>query len=393
MFNLLLVIIYVAFISLGLPDALLGAAWPTIYQDFQVPISYAGIISTIIATGTIVSSLQSDRLTRRFGTGKVTAFSVLTTAVALLGFSLSGSFWQLILWAIPYGLGAGSVDASINNYVAINYASRHMSWLHSFWGIGAALGPVIMGLVLSGGEVWNRGYWYIALFQFVLTGILLFSLPMWQKSKVKGNQPTPDTQPLSLKEVLQIPGAKASLFTFFCYCGIEQTVGLWASSYLVLVKNVTAETAATFASLLFIGIAVGRGLSGFLTFRFNDRQMVRIGEAIMFVGIISLLLPLGTAFSIGGLILIGLGCAPIYPSLIHATPEYFGINQSQAIIGIEMAGASIGVCVLPPVFGFLTRLLGLAILPLFLLALLGGTYLLHERLLKIRGQENTVTES
>lgn len=393
MFNLLLVIIYVAFISLGLPDALLGAAWPTIYQDFQVPISYAGIISTIIATGTIVSSLQSDRLTRRFGTGKVTAFSVLTTAVALLGFSFSGSFWQLILWAIPYGLGAGSVDASINNYVAINYASRHMSWLHSFWGIGAALGPVIMGLVLSGGEVWNRGYWYIALFQFVLTGILLFSLPMWQKSKVKGNQPTPDTQPLSLKEVLQIPGAKASLFTFFCYCGIEQTVGLWASSYLVLVKNVTAETAATFAGLLYIGIAVGRGLSGFLTFRFNDRQMVRIGEAIMFVGIISLLLPLGTAFSIGGLILVGLGCAPIYPALIHATPEYFGINQSQAIIGIEMAGASIGVCVLPPVFGFLTRLLGLAILPVFLLALLGGTYLLHERLLKIRGQENTVTES
>lgn len=379
MFNLLLPIIYLAFISLGLPDALLGAAWPTMYHGFGVPVSYAGIISMIIALGTIVSSLESDRLTKKIGTGKVTAFSVLLSAIALLGFSLTHSFWVLACWAVPYGLGAGSVDASINNYVAIHYASRHMSWLHCFWGIGASLGPTIMGHVLSQGQTWNVGYRYTAIFQIGITIVLLGSLPLWRQQSQ--DRPQKQRQPLSIKNILTIPGAKVSMLIFFCYCAIEQTTGLWASSYLVLAKHVSAETAATFASLFFIGIALGRGFSGFLTLKFNDQQMVRIGQGALLVGIIALLLPLGNSLAILGLIFVGLGCAPIYPSIIHATPTYFGADRSQAIIGVQMASAYIGTCLMPPLFGLLASYVTIALFPLFLLGLLVIMYVMHEKLI------------
>ncbi|WP_099224789.1 MFS transporter [Listeria costaricensis] len=382
MFNILLAIIYLAFISLGLPDALLGSAWPSMYQGFDVPVSYAGIISMIIAFGTIISSLQSDRMTKKFGTGKITAFSVLLTAIALFGFSTSQSFWMLCLWAIPYGLGAGSVDASINNYVAIHYASRHMSWLHAFWGIGASIGPVIMGNVLSNGHSWNTGYLYIAVFQVALTAVLLISLPLWKPNRLVENGQKISREPLSLKKILQIPGAKASMITFFCYCALEQTTGLWASSYLVLFKHVPKETAATFAGLFFIGIAFGRILSGFMTMRFNDRQMIRLGIGTLLIGIVALILPFGNALSIMGLILIGLGCAPIYPSVIHATPDYFGVENSQAMIGVQMASAYIGTCLMPPLFGLIASHITVGLLPVFLFLLLAGMYVMHERLLK-----------
>ena len=383
MFQLLLIIIYLSFISLGLPDSLLGSAWPTMYPQLEVPVSYAGIISMIIAAGTVVSSLQSDRLTRRFGTGKVTAFSVAATAAALFGFSVSSRFWQLCLWAIPYGLGAGSVDASLNNYVALHYKSKHMSWLHCMWGVGASAGPYIMGFVMTRGGSWNGGYRSIALIQIVLTAILFASLPLWKErpqTRDEAGQKV-ETKPLSIKEVLKIRGVKEVLICFFCYCALEQTTGLWASSYLTLHKGVPAETAASFASMFFLGITIGRALSGFLTMKLNDVQMIRLGQGLIGCGIVIILLPLGAAVSLVGFVVIGLGCAPVYPCIIHSTPAHFGADNSQAIIGIQMASAYVGTCLMPPLFGLIANHIGVALLPVYLIVILVLMVAMHERLI------------
>lgn len=385
MFQLLLVIIYLAFISLGLPDSLLGSAWPVMYQEFSVPVSYAGAISMIIAAGTIVSSLQSDRLTKKLGTGKVTAFSVLMTAVALFGFSVSHSFAALCLWAVPYGLGAGSVDASLNNYVALHYASRHMSWLHCMWGVGASLGPYIMGYALAGGQGWNMGYCYIAILQVVLTAILLFSLPLWKRRATDetGQSGEENKKPLSLRQIVGIPGAKEIMVTFFCYCALEQTAGLWASSYLVLQRGLTAETAAGFASLFYIGITAGRAAGGFLTMKLNDTRMIRLGQGLILCGTLCLLLPFGEITALTGLVITGLGCAPIYPSIIHSTPTHFGADKSQAVIGVQMASAYVGTCLMPPVFGFLANHISVSLYPAFLLVILLIMVVMHEKMLPI----------
>lgn len=399
MTQLLLAIIYLAFISLGLPDSLLGSAWPTMYQQFGVPISYAGIISMIISAGTIVSSLQSDRLTKKLGTGKVTAISVAATAVALFGFSFSHSFWALCLWAIPYGLGAGSVDASLNNYVALHYESRHMSWLHCMWGVGATAGPYIMGIALSMGQGWNMGYRYIGIIQVVLTAVLVFSLPLWKGRKsttenlqnaemeqllenVSEKADTTAEKALSLREILKIAGAKEVMLCFFCYCALEQTAGLWASSYLTLHKGVSSETAAIFASLFYIGITVGRAISGFITMKLNDTQMVRLGQSIIVLGIMAMVLPGSNVLALAGLILIGLGCAPIYPCVIHSTPAHFGADKSQAIIGVQMAFAYIGILAMPPLFGVLASRISVALLPCYLFAILIVMIIMHELLTK-----------
>ena len=383
MFQLLLGIIYLAFISLGLPDSLLGAAWPSMYQEFSVPVSYAGGISMIIAAGTIFSSLQSDRLTKRYGTGKVTATSVLMTAVALWGFSTSHSYLALCLWAIPYGLGAGSVDASLNNFVALNYASRHMSWLHCMWGVGASLGPYVMGRALTGSGSWNAGYCIIAFLQLLLTAVLFLSLPLWKrKTAVTYAEPEKEEKPLSLKRILGIKGAKEVMVTFFCYCAIEQTAGLWASSYFVLHGGSHAGRAAGFASLFFVGITVGRALGGFLTLKLKDHQMIRLGETVLFVGILFLLLPLREGGALLGLVLLGLGCAPIYPSIIHSTPQHFGADKSQAVIGVQMASAYTGTCLMPPVFGWIANHISISLFPFYLLFLLALMALMHEKLLK-----------
>lgn len=399
MTQLLLAVIYLAFISLGLPDSLLGSAWPTMYQQFGVPISYAGIISMIISAGTIVSSLQSDRLTKKLGTGKVTAISVAATAVALFGFSFSHSFWALCLWAIPYGLGAGNVDASLNNYVALHYESRHMSWLHCMWGVGATAGPYIMGIALSMGQGWNMGYRYIGIIQVVLTAVLVFSLPLWKGRKsttenlqnaemeqllenVSEKADTTAEKALSLREILKIAGAKEVMLCFFCYCALEQTAGLWASSYLTLHKGVSSETAAIFASLFYIGITVGRAISGFITMKLNDTQMVRLGQSIIVLGIMAMVLPGSNVLALAGLILIGLGCAPIYPCVIHSTPAHFGADKSQAIIGVQMAFAYIGILAMPPLFGVLASRISVALLPCYLFAILVVMVIMHELLTK-----------
>ena len=382
MIQLLLPIIYLAFISLGLPDSLLGSAWPSMYPLLGVPVSYAGILSMIISFGTIVSSLNSDRLTRALGAGKVTAISVGMTAAALFGFSISTQFWMLCLWAVPYGLGAGSVDAALNNYVALHYESRHMSWLHCMWGIGTMVSPMVMGRVLAGGGPWTAGYRYIALFQIALTAVLFLSLPLWQKRTGEAAEDGTAPQALSLGQVFRLPGAKEVMLCFFCYCALETTAGLWASSYLTLTRGVAADTAASFASLFYIGITAGRAACGFLTLKLSDTQMIRLGQGVLAVGVAALLVPGPQLLALAGLVLVGVGCAPIYPSIIHATPDHFGADRSQAVIGIQMASAYVGNLVMPPLFGLLANNITPALFPFYLLALLVLMVFMHEQLVR-----------
>ena len=371
MISLLLAIIYLSFISLGLPDALLGAAWPTMCVEFTVPVSFAGMISIIISVGTIISSLFSDALTRWLGTAKVTAISVAMTALALLGYSFSDNYWMLLLWSIPYGLGAGSVDAALNNYVALHYASRHMSWLHCMWGVGASIGPYVMGFALSGGQGWSMGYRYIALLQIALTVILFFSIPLWNKRAVDApEEGKPSQNSMGMREILGIAGAKEVLLAFFCYCSLEGTAGLWAATYMVHHLGIHEETAASLASLFYLGLTTGRAISGFMTYKFNDARMIRIGQAVILVGVVAMMLPLGIYGAVAGLLLVGFGCAPIYPCIIHSTPEHFGAENSQALIGIQMASAYVGNLSIPPLFGVIVNHISASLLPAYLGVLL-----------------------
>ena len=397
MATLLLGVIYLAFVSLGLPDSLLGAAWPSMYQGFGVPISYAGGISVVIALGTIISALLSDRTTLRFGAGKVTAASVCLTALALFGFSMSSSYWQLCLLAIPYGLGAGGVDAALNNYVALHYASRHMSWLHCMWGVGASVGPYIMGFALTGGQGWQGGYRYIAILQVVLTVVLVLSIPLCRQrpnpvagqepgdAEARSSEPGAHTETLSIPEILRIPAASQVFVMFFCYCAIETTAGLWASSYMVNNRGITVDSAASWASMFYIGITVGRALSGFLTMRYSDATMIRIGYMVMACGLLLIMLPAAGGFGVlSGLVILGLGCAPVYPCIIHSTPETFGADRSQAIVGVQMASAYSGSLLMPPLFGFIANTLSIALFPWYLMALLALMIVMHERMQRIR---------
>ena len=401
MFSILLLMIYLAFISLGLPDALLGSAWPIMYQEFAVPVSYSGTVFMIICGGTILSSLNSEKLNRRFGTGKITAISVFLTAIALFGFSISHSFLMLCLFAIPYGLGAGSVDAALNHYVALHYSSRHMSWLHCMWGLGASVGPYIMGFVLQRGEPWNRGYLIVSIIQFILAIILFCSLSLWKKNpeelKENGsNAPVgmegkatsdgaeaPKQRALSLKEVFAIPGAKESLASFYGYCALEQTVGLWAGSFMVLALGMEEKLAASYVALFYFGITFGRFLSGFFTMKWKDEQLVLGGSAIVFFGIFLLFTPWSKAMVLPALILIGLGCAPVYPSVIHSTPYNFGVEHSSALIGAQMASAYVGTLIMPPLFGVLGRSFSMKLFPYYSMFLLLLMIFAYRRMLQV----------
>ena len=310
MYSLLLAIIYIAFVSLGLPDSLVGAGWPVMHQDLGVPIAFAGIITMIIAGGTILSSLASERVTRRFGVGVVTAVSVGMTAAALVGFSVSGSFWMLCLWAIPYGLGAGAVDAALNNYVAVHYAARHMNWLHACWGLGASISPFIMSYALASGLGWSSAYLTIGLIQVVLTFVLLISIPLWGKvnpivpnehavesgeEQASGDEPSGKGRThVPLARAIRIPGVILILTAFFAYCALESTAILWASTYLVTDRGVAPATAAAFASLFLLGITAGRFLAGFFADRVGDRLMIRGGFVTVGLGVVMLALPLDT---------------------------------------------------------------------------------------------------
>lgn len=380
MYTLLLVIIYIAFISLGLPDSLLGSAWPVMHRSLDVPISYAGMITVVISIGTIVSSLLSDYLTKKFGTGLVTLVSVMLTAVALFGFSFNQSFIMLLVFSIPYGIGAGAVDAALNNYVALHYASRHMNWLHSFWGVGASISPYIMSYFLTGGRAYTEGYFFVSLLQIGLTFILFVSLPLWKQPK-RVSAADEHYEPIALKDTLKIKGVKFVLITFFGYCAIESTAGLWASSYLVEYRGLPANIAAQFASYFFIGITAGRFLAGFISDVVGDKRMIRYGSLIILLGISLFMFEYSShSMYMISLIIIGLGCAPIYPAIIHSTPVNFPKRYSQSIIGIQMASAYLGTTVMPPLFGFIVSVSTIGLFPVYLLVLTGFMLLFSEKL-------------
>lgn len=369
MLTLLLIIIYIAFISLGLPDAILGSAWPRIYQDLNVSISSAGIATMIVSAGTIISSFFSAKLIKRFGTGKVTTFSVALTAAALLGIYSSPSFLWICLLGIPMGLGAGAVDSALNNFVALHYEAKHMNWLHCFWGIGATAGPLIMSIYLLKDNGWRSGYATIGIIQVALVICLIFSLPLWEKFEFNTNKDEDSKKDTKLGTLLKIPGAKPALLSFFCYCAAELTTGLWASSYLVVSKGISTEKAAKWVSFFYLGITIGRFLSGFLAMYFNNKKMIRIGQVICICGVVLLVIPFSSYFQLAGLILIGLGCAPIYPAMLHETPNRFGKEISQGIMGIQMATAYVGSTFMPPLFGILAKATTFNLLPYFLLTL------------------------
>ena len=391
MYLLLLALIYIAFISLGLPDSLLGSGWPVIHNDLNVPISFMGVVSMVISGGTIVSSLFSDKLTRKLGARIVTVSSVFLTAVALFGFSFSDRFWMLIVFAVPYGLGAGAIDAALNNYVALHYASKHMSWLHCFWGVGTIVSPFVMSYALTN-STWNQGYRIVGFIQLGIALLLLATLPVWKvHQNTNGHQ---ETKSLGLTGALKIKGVPFLLIGFFAYCAAEATAMSWASTYFVEVKGINTERAAEFASLFYIGITVGRFISGFVTDKLGDRKMIVIGTCILSCGVISLLIPTSYEIvSLIGFVVIGLGCAPIYPCIIHSTPENFGAENSGAIIGIQMASAYVGSTLIPPLFGLLGNLIGFKILPVYLLVFIILMITMTELTFKVTAQKSDREEN
>ena len=393
MTSLLLAVIYLTFISLGLPDGLLGAAWPTMHADLNAPVAAQSAVSIIISGCTIISSLLTARLVRKLGTGRLSAISVACTAAAIIGFSLAGSLWQLCLIAIPYGLGAGAIDAALNNYVALHYSARHMSWLHCCWGVGASIGPIVMGWALTGPTSWHGGYLIIGGMQAAITALLFFTLPLWKRGGADeelAKQALADDEhrsdatdeapaPLTNRQLLKLPGALAAVGSFGCYCALESSTGLWVASYLVMVRDIDAATAASIVSLFFIGITVGRLLSGFAAGMLDSVQQIRLGQACITAGIVLLLLTPAVLVIWLAVGLIGLGCAPIYPSIIALTPRRFGACASQGLVSLQMAFAYTGTSLVPPVFGLVAGAGGAVFIPFMMFALLVGNAVLSER--------------
>lgn len=363
----LLMMIYLSFISLGLPDSMLGSAWPAMNVSLNAPLWGAGLVQMLISFCTIISSLNSAKLIRKFGTGKLTAISVATTALALLGFSLAKNYAFLLLMAVPLGLGAGAVDAGLNNYVALHCEAKHMSWLHCFWGVGTIIGPMILSAVLRVGGSWATGYRVVGLIQCAVSALLFATLGMWKRGNIQ--QEEYGAKALSVWEVLSLPGAKAGMVTFLCYCAVESTLGLWGATYISQVRGVDEATAASFGAMFYIGITVGRAISGFMAMKLLPKQMVRVGQALLALGCIFMMIPAGSTLSGIGLVVCGLGCAPIYPNIIQDTPVNYGTENSQAAIGVQMAFAYVGSTFLPSIFGALAGVGGYGLLPYFAISI------------------------
>lgn len=397
MTTILLLLIYFAFISLGLPDSMLGAAWPTMQVELGLPLSGAGLISLIISSGTILSSVLSGKLIRRLGTGRLTLLSVAMTAVALFGFSLSNNYGWLCILAVPLGLGAGAVDAALNHFVALHYAARHMNWLHSFWGIGATTGPIIMAIMLTRTGAWQNGYRVVSLIQFALVALLFFSLPLWKAfheangggsvDAASASAGEPSTSAAPRQQFWRIPGIKPALISFFCYCAVEATAGLWGATYLVQEKGVHPQTAAGWIATYYFGITLGRIINGFLSNRWSSQTLIRLGMGLIAAGILVLIASPGGLLDLLGFILIGLGCAPIYPSMLHETPARFGRENSSSLMGIQMASAYTGTTLIPPLVGVISAAIGMGAYPIFLLILLGGMALTNETVNRIVSRE------
>ena len=370
MATLLLIVIYIAFIGLGVPDSLFGTAWPAIYTDLNLPVSWASIVTIIVSCGTITSSLLSSWLISRFGTGKITAVSTLMTALALLGFSCSDSMLWLCLCAIPLGLGAGSIDTALNNYVALHYKASHMNFLHCFYGIGVSLSPYLMSLALSKGT-WEGGYRAVFWFQLAIAALTALALPLWKKVRHAQNGEEAEETPrvLSFPALMKMPKVRMACLVFIGYCALEYTCGTWGSTFLVNAKGAAADTAARMVTFYYVGLALGRFLSGVLAGRLHSRQLVKIGQTILLAAIASLFLPLPSAFCSVSLFFIGLGNGPIFPNMLHLTPELFGKDLSQAVIGAEMATSYIGVLLAPALFGLIAQNVTAALFPVYLLVL------------------------
>ena len=397
MLSILLIFIYIAFISLGLPDAVLGAAWPTMVQSFQVPISYAGIITTFIAMGTTTSAIFSGKIVHYLGTGKTVWISVFLTAVALFGFSISTKFWHLIVLAIFYGLGAGSVDTALNHFVALHYKAKHMSWLHACWGVGATAGPLVMGFLLVSGGTWPLGYQVIAGFQTILLIALFFGMPLFKKvatnstslNNEQNEEQNKKEKPYPLRKTIKQKGALHAFFAFFFYCSLESTTGLWVGSFMVLTRQATLEDAAFMTTLYYIGITLGRFLSGVLAIKLSGKKMIRLGELGLIIGVILVLLPLNNFFTLVGFLIIGVGSAPIFPSLIHETPNHFAPETTASIIGLQMAMAYVGITTAPLLFGWISNKFSIALLPIYLLVLtLGILFCIEMLFIKTRKEEH-----
>ena len=363
MYFLLLILIYIAFISLGLPDSVLGAAWPSMYRSFGVPEGSAGIITMLMYSGTMISSMASDWVIRKLGTGYVLVLSVALTAITMLGFSMAENFTMLCLIALPYGLGGGCVDASLNNYVATHYKARHMNFLHCFWGIGTIISPLVMGAFIENGGVWTQGYRAIAIFQFILVAVLLFSVPLWKR---ESNDQQEEKSPVSFRNLISMPGVKASLTAFFSYCALETTMGLWTSTYLSEVKGIDLAMATKCGMLFYIGIASGRFISGLISEKLGDMKLIGIGISVTILSLCALLIPgTGGPMLYSLIILAGMGCGPIFPSMVHHSPEISGPDGSQMLIGFQLAMASAGSITIPALFGIIVNRISIALMPCF----------------------------
>ena len=385
MASLLLALIYISFIGLGLPDSLLGSSWPVVHIEMGVPMSYAGIVSAVIFGGTVLTSLFSGKLLCKFGTGTITAVSMAMTAVGVLGFYFSHSYWMLILWSIPYGLGAGGVDSVLNNYVALHYKPQHMSWLHCMWGVGASISPYVMSFALIRLDSWNYGYLIVFVMQAILSVILFFCLPTWNREERKVAQvENTDTRPVSFRKIFAIPGAIPCFIMFFASCSLEMTTTLWTSSYLVQYWHYSEELAAGLASMFYLGITFGRFVNGFLAMKARDHFLVCLGLSLIFVGVVFLFMPFHSVCALIGFLIVGLGSAPVYPCIIHMTPDTFGKENSQGLIGVQMAFAYMGFLISPPLFGVLADLISISMLPVFLLVLLALTASMYAILIKKR---------
>ena len=367
MYSLLLAIIYAAFISLGLPDSLLGSAWPVMHEMLGVPVSWAGLVTMIISAGTIISSLFSDRLTRKFGAGPVTAVSVLMTAAALFGFSISNEFWMLCLWAVPYGLGAGAVDAALNNYVALHYRASHMNFLHCFYGIGVSLSPLLMSLALSAGS-WRNGYRMVFWLQAGIAVLTILALPLWKRVSAVSGQEEEAAETVRFSRLLRDSRVRMACLVFIGSCGLEYSCGNWGSTFLVTSRGLEADAGAGMITLYYMGIAAGRFLSGILSFRLGSRRLVLMGQAVVLAALLLLCLP-GLALPGLGLFLVGLGNGPVFPNMLHLTPRIFGKRLSQSVMGVQMAASYVGILLAPALFGVIAQEIGAALFPGWLLLL------------------------
>lgn len=366
--TILLIVIYIAFIGLGIPDSLFGTAWPAIYMELGLPFSFGSVVTVLISAGTVLSSLLSPLLIRRFSTGRLTAFSTALTAASLIGFSFSDSLIFFCLLALPLGIGAGAVDTALNNYISLHYSASHMSFLHCFYGIGVSLSPYLMSLIISSPSGWRGGYQAAFMIQIFITLLLFAALPLWKKADSVHPHPSEENvDSLSLRRILNIPGVISICCVFITSCGIEYTCGSWGSTFLVEYRNLPFDTAARIIMFYYIGMTLGRFISGLLSCVLHSWQIIRIGQCLLGISILFLIIPAPPFFAAVGLFLIGLGNGPLFPNLNYLTPQNFGADVSPSVMGIQMAASYIGIMLVPALFGFLGQALSPGIFPFYLL--------------------------